>query len=99
MLIRLLGSDNTKIREYSCLALSNLAYKNQNNCRNILSFQGIEPLVQLMRDERDTTKAYACTCLTNMAGDEIIREEASNFSFGQSIMASLNSLYVIFFRL
>lgn len=32
-LIRLLTSDNPKIREYACLALSNLTYKNTNNCR------------------------------------------------------------------
>jgi hypothetical protein len=32
-LVRHLTSDNAKVREYSCLALSNLTYKNTNNCR------------------------------------------------------------------
>ena len=56
-----------------------------------MNFQGLETIVNLMKDERDTTKAYACTCLTNMAGDEVIREEISQYSFGQSILPALNS--------
>ena len=57
--------------------------------------QGIETLVNLMKDERDTTKAYACICLTNMAADEVIREEASQFMFTQSIIPALSSTYVL----
>lgn len=44
-----------------------------------------------MKDEKDTTKAYACICLTNMSTDEIIRQEVAQFSFAQSIIPALNS--------
>jgi len=90
-LLRLLSNENSKIREYSCLALSNLTYKNHNNCRHILANQGVEQLVALMKDEKDTTKAYACICLTNMGSDEIIREEVGQLSFCQSLIPALNS--------
>ena len=56
--------------------------------------QGIEVIVNLMKDEKDTTKAYACICLTNMASDEIIREEVAQFSFAQSIIPALISSLV-----
>ena len=62
--------------------------------RNILNNQGIEVIVNLMKDEKDTTKAYACICLTNMASDEIIREEVAQFSFAQSIIPALISSLV-----
>ena len=65
--------------------------------RHILHNQGIEVLVNLLKDERDSTKAYACTSLTNMATDEIIREEVSQFQFTQSILPALNSPLVLFF--
>ena len=61
--------------------------------------QGIEVLVNLLKDERDSTKAYACTSLTNMATDEIIREEVSQFQFTQSILPALNSPLVLFFKI
>ena len=88
----MLTNENTKIREYACLALSNLTYKNHNNGRHILANQGVEQLVGLMKDEKDTTKAYACICLTNMGTDEIIREEVGQFSFCQSLIPALSSL-------
>jgi hypothetical protein len=56
-----------------------------------LANQGIEVLVGLLKDERDSTKAYACTALTNMATDEIIREEVGQLQFSQSILPALNS--------
>jgi hypothetical protein len=90
-LVRLCSSDNSKVREYSCLALSNLTFKNMNNCRCILNYQGVEVLVNLMKDEKDTTKAYACMCLTNMAIDSVIRDEVAHFSFGQSVSTALSS--------
>lgn len=90
-LIRLLSSDNAKIREYSTLALSNLTYKNVNNCRHILKNNGVDTLIGLMKDEKDTTKAYACICMTNLAADEIIREEAAKGNFCESLMPSLTS--------
>ena len=46
-----------------------------------------------MKDEKETTKAYACICLTNLASDEIIRQEVAQFSFAQSITPALNSQY------
>jgi hypothetical protein len=58
---------------------------------HILSNQGIEVIVNLMKDERDNTKAYACITLTNMASDEIIREEVAQFGFAQSILPALSS--------
>jgi uncharacterized protein YuzB (UPF0349 family) len=118
-LVRMLVSDNPKVREYACLALSNLTYKNTNNCRyllnhekknkflnivfyyvwiirNILSFAGVEPIVSLLKDEKDTTKAYSCICLINMSSDEIMREEVARSGFSQSIISSLSSPWVIF---
>ena len=92
-MVRLLTNENPKIREYSSLALSNLTYKNHNNWRHILNHQGVEPLVHLMKDEKDTTKAYACICLTNMANDEVIREEAGQFQFCQSLIPALTTTY------
>ena len=53
--------------------------------------------MNLIKDEKDTTKAYACVCLTNMACDEIIREEVSQFSFGQSIIPALSSSLVFIY--
>ena len=87
----MLTSDNPKVREFSCLALSNLTYRNTNNCRNILSFMGIEYIVGLLKDEKDTTKAYACICLVNTSADEIIREEVARSGFSQSIISALSS--------
>ncbi len=62
-----------------------------------MSNQGVEALMNLLKDEKDTTKAYACVCLTNMACDEIIREEVSQFSFGQSIIPAISSLSVFIY--
>ncbi|CAF0799893.1 unnamed protein product [Brachionus calyciflorus] len=90
-LIRLLSAENPKVREYSCLAISNLTFKNTNNWRNILSFQGIESIVNLLKDEKDTTKAYACISLINMSADEVVREEVAQHSLCQSILPALNS--------
>jgi len=64
-----------------------------NKFRNILNNQGIEVIVNLMKDEKETTKAYACICLTNLASDEIIRQDVAQFSFAQSIIPALNSQY------
>ncbi len=90
-LIRLLSNENAKIREYSTLALSNLTYKNINNCRHILKHNGIDNIMNLMKDEKDTTKAYACICMTNIAADEVIREEAARYNFCESLIPSLTS--------
>ncbi len=38
-LLRMIGSENPKVREYACLALSNLTYKNTNNCRYVQNLQ------------------------------------------------------------
>lgn len=51
--------------------------------------QGIEVLVKLLKDERDTTKAYACACLTNMSPDEIIRQEICQNLFTPHIAVAL----------
>ena len=59
--------------------------------RHLLNNQGVEVIMNLVKDEKDTTKAYACTCLTNMAADELVREEVSQFAFGSSIIAPLSS--------
>lgn len=59
--------------------------------RHLLNNQGIEVIMNLLKDERDTTKAYACVCLCNMALDEIVREEVAQNAFGQSIIVALAS--------
>ena len=51
--------------------------------------------MNLLKDDKDLTKAYACVCLTNMASDEIVREEVSQFSFGHSILPALSSALVL----
>lgn len=51
----------------------------------ILAHQGVETLVKLLRDEKDTTKAYACVCLVNMSNDELLRQEVEQTVFVPSL--------------
>jgi hypothetical protein len=46
-------------------------------------------MIKLLRDEKDTTKAYACVCLNNMSSDELIRQEMQQNLFVTYIAAAL----------
>lgn len=59
--------------------------------RCILNAQGIEPLVNLLKDENDRTKGFACVCLINMANDQIIREEVGLYPFVSTLKSSLSA--------
>ena len=60
----------------------------------ILSYQGIETVVKLVKDEKDTTKAYACVCLTNMSFDEVIRQEITQTIFVPTLCVALCAKYL-----
>jgi hypothetical protein len=45
----------------------------------------------LLKDEKDTTKAYACISLINMSVDEIIREEVGKCGFSQAVITAVSS--------
>ena len=55
--------------------------------------QGVESLIKLLRDEKDTTKAYACVCLTNMSSDELIRQDMAQNLFVTYVSAALCAKY------
>ncbi len=59
--------------------------------------QGIENIVRLLKDDHDTTKAYACVTLTNMASDELMRQEVASNAFIPSLYVALCSKLVFFF--
>ena len=61
----------------------------KNIFSEILAQSGIEIIIKLLRDEKDTTKAYACVCLNNMGTDELIRQDIAQNMFVPYISAAL----------
>lgn len=59
--------------------------------RIVLNAQGIEPLVSLLKDENEKTRALACMCLINMSNDATIREEVELFPLTPSLATCLTS--------
>ncbi|CAF1281159.1 unnamed protein product [Didymodactylos carnosus] len=94
-LVQMMQKENARLREFSTLAMSNLTQSNPNNCRELQDQNGIEVLIKLLSDEKDTTKAYACSTLANCSTDVVIRTDALNKGIISALLVPLKSSYEV----
>lgn len=90
-LIKLLKPDDGDVREAVTLALANLTLASTNNCNEIMSKNGMEPLIHLLADQREYTVANCATALTNMATIEHLRSELQHLGVIQALITPLKS--------
>ncbi|XP_022103270.1 armadillo repeat-containing protein 3-like [Acanthaster planci] len=75
-LIKLLNNHNGEAVESASLALANLTVAQMANCVEVADHNGVEPLIGLLgSSSREGAQANAAMVLTNMATDEILRED------------------------
>jgi hypothetical protein len=55
---------------------------------------GLEILIHLLNDEKDTTKAYACATLANCSTDPVVRTNVLDKGLIGNLLAPLHSRYV-----
>ncbi|XP_064608678.1 LOW QUALITY PROTEIN: armadillo repeat-containing protein 3-like [Liolophura sinensis] len=75
-LIKLLHHDQCCVKEAVTLTLANLTTGNNINASEVVSLNGLEPLISLLGDGHDSTVANVACVLTNLAQDETNRAEA-----------------------
>lgn len=90
-LIKLLNSDNLDVAEFSSLALANLTSGQVQNSIEIGDRNGVEPLIGLLTSARENAQANAAQVLTNMATDEILREDIQKKGVVGALIAPLHS--------
>ena len=54
---------------------------------------GLEVLIHLLNDEKDTTKAYACAALANCSTDQVVRTNILEKGLITNLLAPLHSRY------
>ncbi|XP_074650808.1 armadillo repeat-containing protein 3-like [Tubulanus polymorphus] len=89
--IKMLKSDNSELKEAATAALANLTVSNTNNCGEVLHKNGIEPLINLLADQRETVVANAACVLTNMSVDEQMRAEIQRLGVVSAVILPLKS--------
>ncbi|CAF0918989.1 unnamed protein product [Rotaria sp. Silwood1] len=92
-LVQMMQKDNPRLREFSTLAMSNLTQSNPNNIRELQDQGGIEVLIRLLNDEKDTTKAYACATLANCSTDQVVRTNTLEKGLIKSLLVPLQASY------
>ncbi|XP_052795764.1 armadillo repeat-containing protein 3-like isoform X3 [Mya arenaria] len=90
-LIKMLGSENLSVKEAATLALANLTTANSNNCQEIQTLNGIEPLITCLVDGREDAVANAACVLTNLAQIETLRVDAQNKGVVRALIEPLSS--------
>ncbi|XP_070564902.1 armadillo repeat-containing protein 3-like isoform X2 [Ptychodera flava] len=94
-LVKLLNSDNGDVREAATLALANLTTASSNNCSDLVEQKGVEPLISLLGDTKEGAQANAAVVLTNMASDEIMRNDIQSKGIVSALTSPLLSKNVI----
>ncbi|CAF1328260.1 unnamed protein product [Adineta steineri] len=90
-LVQMMQKDNPRLREFSTLAMSNLTQSNPNNVRELQEQGGLEVLIHLLNDEKDSTKAYACATLANCSTDQVVRTNALDKGLITNLLAPLHA--------
>ncbi len=54
---------------------------------------GVEVLIRLLNDEKDTTKAYACVTLANCSADQVVRTNALDKGLINNLLVPLQAKY------
>lgn len=90
-LVKLLGSENGDVAENSSLALANLTSATVQNCVELAERNGIEPLIGLLNSSREGAQANAAQVLTNMATDEILRDDIQTRGIVGALLTPLHS--------
>ncbi len=62
-------------------------------CRELQDQGGLEVLIRLLNDEKDTTKAYACVTLSNCSADQVVRTNALDKGLINNLLAPLQARY------
>jgi hypothetical protein len=52
---------------------------------------GLEVLIRLLNDEKDTTKAYACVTLANCSADQVVRNNILEKGLIGNLLAPLQA--------
>lgn len=94
-LVQMMQKDNPRLREFATLAMSNLTQSNPNNIRELQDQGGLEVLIRLLNDEKDTTKAYACATLANCSTDQVVRTNALEQNLIKNLIGPLQANYEI----
>ncbi|CAF0914736.1 unnamed protein product [Rotaria sordida] len=92
-LVQMMQKDNPRLREFSTLAMSNLTQSNPNNIRELQDQGGLEVLIRLLNDEKDTTKAYACVTLANCSTDQVVRTNILEKGLIKNLLVPLQASY------
>ncbi|KAL1006590.1 hypothetical protein UPYG_G00074170 [Umbra pygmaea] len=71
--VQLLGSEAGEVRQAAAQALASLTRRNPLNAHAVYEAEGVEALVQQLRDICPGTAAHAAAVLTNMAEQEVLR--------------------------
>lgn len=90
-LIKMLSAESGEVKEASTLALANLTTANSNNCQEVQTLNGIEPLINCLVDTREAAVANAACVLTNLAQIEVLRVDAQNKGVVRALIEPLNS--------
>ena len=56
---------------------------------------GLEILIRLLNDEKDTTKAYACVTLANCSADTVVRTNTLDQYLMSNVLVPLQARYFI----
>ncbi|CAF1511372.1 unnamed protein product [Adineta ricciae] len=94
-IVQMMQKDNPRLREFSTLAMSNLTQSNSNNIRELQEQGGLDILIHLLNDEKDTTKAYACVTLANCSTDPVVRANILEKGLITNLLAPLHTNYEI----
>ncbi len=62
-----------------------------NIYRELQDQGGLEVLIHLLNDEKDTTKAYACVTLSNCSADQVVRTNALDKGLINNLLAPLQA--------
>ncbi|XP_069483089.1 armadillo repeat-containing protein 3 [Ambystoma mexicanum] len=90
-IVRLLGSDNSDVRESAVLALANLTTNNPSNASAVMEAEGVELLIKLLSDDKDGTVAHCATVVINMASQDALRLSIQAHGVMQAIVKPLQS--------
>ncbi|CAF3972651.1 unnamed protein product [Rotaria magnacalcarata] len=90
-LVQMMQKENPRLREFSTLAMSNLTQSNPNNIRELQDQAGLDVLIGLLNDEKDTTKAYACVTLANCSTDQVVRTNILEKGLIKNLLAPLQA--------
>ncbi len=65
-----------------------------SNSVEVCEYNGIEPLINLLSNQRETAQANAAVVLTNLATDEILRSEIQSKGVVGALIRPLQSRYL-----